>query len=79
MSETITAWERRHKNCLTVRDGKPYYDWTKAKGGGEPPKGWPNGIVGRLLRRRSEAARRGLAVNEATFGVREPEESTPCV
>jgi hypothetical protein len=21
----------------------------KAKGGGEPPKGWPNGIVGRLV------------------------------
>jgi hypothetical protein len=44
--ESITTWERRHKRCLTVRDGKPYYDWTKAAEA--PPPGWPNGIVGRL-------------------------------
>ena len=46
---SFTTWEKNHRACLTTRDGKPYYDWTKAKGGGEPPEGWPNGIVGRLL------------------------------
>jgi hypothetical protein len=58
MSTTsFTTWEKRHRACLTVRDGKPYYDWTKAPEG-KPPEGWPNGIIGRLLpdERRSEYA-----------------------
>jgi len=46
MSESITTWEKRHKRCLTERDGKPYYDWTVARDA--PPPGWPNGIIGRL-------------------------------
>ena len=57
-SPSISTWEKRHKACLTVRNGKRFYDWTKAKGGGSPPPGWPNGIVGRLLpeERRAEYA-----------------------
>jgi hypothetical protein len=45
---TVKDYQKAQKRCLSMKDGKLYYDWTKSPNG-VPPTGWPNGIIGREL------------------------------